>query len=83
MKIQLDLAHRIPQNLEWIQSVACTLLQKKKEDFVNYLKFIVQAGHKIDEIALTLIVQLYNIHIGVLLQKRSIGITQVNNEHVT
>ena len=79
MEIRLDLAQWIPQNLEWIQSVACTLLLKKKEDFEDYLKFKVQAGHKIDQIALTLIAWVYNIHVRVLLQKRSIWTTQYNN----
>ena len=55
-------------------------LKKKKTDLQEYLNSMVKDSFVIDEISLTLIAQIYNIHIAVIFQKDFVWSTQIIND---
>ena len=75
-EVKVDLAYWIPRNFDWVHKISKTLLQKKKEQLCDYLHFIISPNTILDEIEITLIMRMYNIHIGVVI-KGSLWTTQL------
>ena len=73
----MDMANWIPQNLDWIKLVSSSCLHKKGKDFQDYINAMVKDTFEIDEISLTLIARIYNIHTAALFQKNFVWSTQI------
>ena len=69
-KSRFDLTYWIPRNFDWVHKISKTLLSKKKEQLHDYLQFIITPNTILDEIGITLIARMYDIHVGAVIKER-------------
>ena len=62
----MDMHNWIPDNINWIRSVATPLFKKWHMKLECYVDTVINDKCHIEEIALLIIAKMYNIHIGVL-----------------
>ena len=68
-EIRTDLVKWIPANIDWIKQASAFLLDKMGINIMDYVQSMIRLDFVADQIALLVIVHMYNTHIGVILSK--------------